>query len=144
MNQELCNPLEKEYCSAWREVMVAELVRHLHTAEVMNEAAELEVMGVRFTAPKVDLEAAAHRCRALPAEAGDGPLVGKGPGGEELQRDAPPERDLLGLVHDAHAPAPELALEPEALDLARKVRSLVVLVRRGLVRRGLHRRDCTQ
>jgi dihydrolipoamide dehydrogenase len=28
----------------------------LHTAEVMNEAAELEVMGVRFTAPKIDLD----------------------------------------------------------------------------------------
>jgi dihydrolipoamide dehydrogenase len=28
----------------------------LHTAEVMNEAAELEEMGVRFTAPKVDLD----------------------------------------------------------------------------------------
>jgi dihydrolipoamide dehydrogenase len=27
----------------------------LHTAEVMNEAAELEVMGVRFTTPKIDL-----------------------------------------------------------------------------------------
>ena len=28
----------------------------LHTAEVMNEAVELEVMGVRFTAPKIDLD----------------------------------------------------------------------------------------
>jgi dihydrolipoamide dehydrogenase len=28
----------------------------LHTAEVMNEAVELEAMGVRFTAPKIDLD----------------------------------------------------------------------------------------
>lgn len=34
LNQELYNPLEKEYCTSWREVMVAELNRHLSSARV--------------------------------------------------------------------------------------------------------------
>ena len=46
------------------------------------------------------------------------------PGGErqDLQRDAPPQRNLLRLVDDAHAAAADLAHQPEVADRLRQLR----------------------
>ena len=38
--------------------------------------------------------------------------------GRDLERDPPPERDLLGLVDDPHPPPAHLAQETEVAELA--------------------------
>ena len=61
---------------------------------------------------------------------------------QDLERDPPPERDLLGLVDDAHPPPAHLAQEAEVAELADARMGLVRLVARRAAAVG--RRACSR